>query len=328
MKPITIIGGGLAGLTLGIALRREGVPVTIHEAGDYPRRRVCGEFISGRGLQTLKRFDLWDGVIAAGARRAQTTAFYLRGRQMLRCRLPADALCISRHCLDAFLAREFPREGGDLHVRSRWTKPMEQEGVVRATGRRPQPQIEGARWHGLKAHATRVELAADLEMHFDAEAYVGLCRLDGERVNVCGFFRTNIPEQLGGAEGSELNHRLAAARWDEDSRCSVAGLSPYPQLASDVAIGDALSMPAPVTGNGMSMAFESAELATGPLLQYSGGLVDWESATSEMQRQRRRAFASRLRWSHFLHWALFRQKSRGLTILVPMCWRALFHATR
>ncbi|HZI32692.1 MAG TPA: NAD(P)-binding protein, partial [Candidatus Binatia bacterium] len=48
-KSITIVGGGLAGLTLGIGLRRRDVPVTILEAGEYPRHRVCGEFISGRG---------------------------------------------------------------------------------------------------------------------------------------------------------------------------------------------------------------------------------------------------------------------------------------
>ena len=29
MKPITIVGGGLAGLTLGIGLRQREVPVTI-----------------------------------------------------------------------------------------------------------------------------------------------------------------------------------------------------------------------------------------------------------------------------------------------------------
>ena len=57
-KPITIVGGGLAGLTLGIGLRRRGVPVTVWEAGHYPRHRVCGEFISGRGQETLSRLGL------------------------------------------------------------------------------------------------------------------------------------------------------------------------------------------------------------------------------------------------------------------------------
>ena len=43
---LTIAGGGLAGLSLGIALRSRGVPVRVIEAASYPRHRVCGEFIS------------------------------------------------------------------------------------------------------------------------------------------------------------------------------------------------------------------------------------------------------------------------------------------
>ena len=47
LLPVQIIGGGLAGLTLGLGLRQRDVPVTIHEAGNYPRHRVCGEFSNG-----------------------------------------------------------------------------------------------------------------------------------------------------------------------------------------------------------------------------------------------------------------------------------------
>ena len=47
MKEIQIIGGGLAGLSLGIGLRENGVPVVLHEGGSYPQHKVCGEFICG-----------------------------------------------------------------------------------------------------------------------------------------------------------------------------------------------------------------------------------------------------------------------------------------
>ncbi|MCB9898586.1 MAG: NAD(P)-binding protein, partial [Planctomycetes bacterium] len=65
-RPITIVGGGLAGLTLGIALRRHDVPVLLDEAGRYPRHRVCGEFVNGRGREVLRALRLEAGLLAAG----------------------------------------------------------------------------------------------------------------------------------------------------------------------------------------------------------------------------------------------------------------------
>ena len=76
LKPITIVGGGLAGLTLGIRLRQQDVPVRILEAGTYPRHRVCGEFISGRGQQVLARLGLREALENAGAGLAKTTKFF------------------------------------------------------------------------------------------------------------------------------------------------------------------------------------------------------------------------------------------------------------
>ena len=75
MKAITVIGGGLAGLTLGIGLRQCGVPVTIWEAGRYPRHRVCGEFISGNGQAVLERLGLLPRCHQAGAVYACTAMF-------------------------------------------------------------------------------------------------------------------------------------------------------------------------------------------------------------------------------------------------------------
>src|ERR1035438_30145 len=100
-KSITIVGGGLAGLTLGIGLRQRGARVTICEAGNYPRHRVCGEFINGRGQATLDRLGLREMIDRAGAVSARTTAFFSATQSTAPRPLPSPAICLSRFTPDA-----------------------------------------------------------------------------------------------------------------------------------------------------------------------------------------------------------------------------------
>src|SRR5262245_23904054 len=146
MKPVTIIGGGLAGLTLGIALRREDVPVTIWEAGHYPRHRVCGEFISGRGQDVLMQLGLKEKLLAAEARAATSAQFWIGDTPLPKQELPQRALCLSRHVLDELLATEFKKQGGDLRENARWQSEGPQAGLIMANGRRRQATEKGWRW--------------------------------------------------------------------------------------------------------------------------------------------------------------------------------------
>src|ERR1051325_10411262 len=184
-KPITIVGGGLAGLTLGIGLRRQDVPVTVLEAGHYPRHRVCGEFISGRGQRALERLGLHDVLIKAGATWIGTASFFLGPSSSPVRRLPQPALSVSRFVLDALLADRFRELGGALREGERCRQSEFGEGIVRASGRRLQVSEGGWRWLGLKAHARRVALGADLEMHGSCNGYVGISRLNADEFNVC-----------------------------------------------------------------------------------------------------------------------------------------------
>ena len=343
-KPITIIGGGLAGLTLGVGLRQQNVPVSLYEAGSYPRHRVCGEFISGRGLQTLERLGLKEKFIAAGAKPATNAAFF-SGRMTSQVKpLPEPALCFSRFQMDALLAAEFRSLGGELTENHRYKQTDRREGQVRASGRRRQPVEQGWRLFGLKVHARNVPLGADLEMHLTRDGYVGLCRLGDGTINVCGLFRTrttqpdlveNWQKWLAGRPGSLLHERLAAAQFDETSLSSVAGISLQPQRAlmqAEICVGDAITMIPPVTGNGMSMALESAELAIEPLRAYSEGRLSWPDARRQAGQRCDEAFARRLAHASRLQALLFRPAIRwGLLILVarwPAAWRMLFHQTR
>ena len=71
----------------------------------------------------------------------------------------------------------------------------------------------------------------------------------------------------------------------------------------------------PVTGNGMSMAFEAAEMAIGPLAAYSRGESSWSEARESVAAACDRAFARRLAWARWLQWMMFTPVLRG--------WRGL-----
>lgn len=340
-RPLTLVGGGLAGLALGLALRRRGVPVALFEAGRYPRHRVCGEFLSGRGVDVLGELGVREALAARGAREARTAAFFSGSLATPPRALPAGALCLSRHALDDALAAAFTAAGGDLRAGERWTGDVAAEGIVRATGRRVQTSESGWRWYGLKAHARGVTPVADLEMHVHPDGYVGLCRIEGGRVNVCGLFRARAAdgdlkarwrERLAGPPSSALRARLAVVDWDEASFCAVAGLALRPWRAAEreeCAVGDALGMIPPVTGNGMSLALESAALAADPLAAWSRGEADWPAARTAVAARQDAAFGARLRWAAVLQRALFAPAARGLLAravrvcpaLVDFCFR-------
>jgi menaquinone-9 beta-reductase len=344
LKSITIVGGGLAGLTLGIGLRRRSVPVTVWEAGHYPRHRVCGEFISGRGQETLARLGLREQLESAGAIPARTTAFFSQRAQSPVRELSQPALSISRYTLDALLAEEFRRLGGELRENERWRGDGFPQGVVRATGRRIHPSVGGWRWFGLKVHARNVPTTADLEMHLSADGYVGISRLKNGEVNICGLFRrpatvSDPPpcpqETLRGVPGSQRYERLVDAMFDEDSFCSVAGLSLEPHRASalnECCIGDSITMIPPVTGNGMSMAFESGELAVEPLAAYSAGGMTWTAAQQTIARRCDERFACRLAWAGCLQRLMFSARLQSALVLFAprwhWLWRLLLARTR
>ncbi len=325
LRPIEIIGGGLAGLSLGLALRRAGVPVVLHEAGAYPRHRVCGEFIAGLDRRTIEVLGL--APYLADARHHREVAWVFgNGTAGRKQRLPEPALGISRLRLDARLAEAFAAAGGELHTGSRVTGAPPGEGRVTCTGRRR----HNHGWMGLKCHVRGLTLAADLELHLGAESYVGLAGVEDDRVNLCGLFRRRAlcakgPNLvLGYLQAAGLSHlaaRLAGAELDPASFCAVAGIAFDTGVVrgDGLRIGDAAAMVPPFTGNGMAMAFQSAAESLPHLLAYSRGETEWAHALTAITPALAARFNRRLQTAGLLHpWVLQPARQRWLGRLAPL----------
>ncbi|MBS0630414.1 MAG: NAD(P)-binding protein [Verrucomicrobia bacterium] len=331
LRPIEIVGGGLAGLSLGLALRRTGVPVTVLEAGTYPRHKVCGEFIAGLSGKPIARLGL--APFLTDALRLGEIAWFIDGKVARHQSLPAPALGLSRHTLDARLAAAFTAAGGTLRTHTRATLDPA-PGRVIATGRRRETDSP---WIGLKVHALGLPLARDLELHLGADAYVGLARLPDDRVNICGLFRRR---ELC-AKGSDLllGYLQAAGlvalakrivNIDTQSFSAVVALgfdARLPAYDGTLRLGDAGALIPPFTGNGMAMAFQSAELALDPLLAYARGDTAWPDACLAVHRALRRHFRLRLAAAHTLHPFLHHPpRQRTLARLAPLLPLRPLHA--
>lgn len=309
-KSLEIVGGGPAGLAAGILLRRHGVPVDIHEAGDYPRHRVCGEFLCGLDPAMPGMLGLTEAYSHAAINRS--CAWYDRRHKLIyQADLPVQVHGLSRLRMDAAMAAEFTRLGGKLHDHSR-VDPAGKPGRILACGRQA---ARASNWCGLKAHFRHLDLRADLEMHLGSGGYLGLAKIEDGLVNACGLFpadalttRDPQPHRLAAATRAiglgTLADRLGNAELVVDSLVGCAKFLPGWQSNSDdvsPSIGDALAIIPPFTGNGMTMAIQAADTLSGMMLDYARGACAWPDAVAMARAALHHRFARRLRWAEWAH---------------------------
>lgn len=310
LKSLEIVGGGPAGLAAGILLRRHGVPVDLHEAGTYPRHRVCGEFLCGLDPGMPAMLGLTD-VFARAAINQSCGWFDRQDKLIYQADLPVRVHGLSRWQMDVAMAAEFTRLGGNLHAHSR-VDPMGKPGRIRACGRQA---ASASNWCGLKAHFRHMDLRADLEMHLGSGGYLGLAKIEDGLVNACGLFpasalntRDPQPHRLAAATRTlgldVLADRLGAADLVTDSLVGCAKIHPGWQANHDEispGIGDAMAIIPPFTGNGMTMAIQAADQLSGIMLGYARGEYSWPEAVAMARAAQRRRFSRRLHWAQWAH---------------------------
>lgn len=325
MRKITIIGGGLAGLSLGVYLRKLGVDTEIRESGTYPKHKVCGEFICGVKDQTLIDMGL-ENVITDSIHH-RDMSWWMNGSPFMERQLPQVAWGISRYKLDEDLAEQFVKMGGVLSLNHRVKLDGEaeetEEGVVYGVGKRKDTQ-QKHRWIGLKIHAVDVPDSdiKGLEMHMGERGYMGVCGVEGQRVNCCGLFRIDKSIKGSGidlilnyleANGIEkLADKLRAWSVDTESFSATAGFALGGQArVGGFCVGDALHVIPPFTGNGMSMALESSHIAGDWLARYAKEEISWDETLAGYDTECHAFFKKRMSLSRSVHPLFFKPLGRA-----------------
>jgi flavin-dependent dehydrogenase len=227
-----VIGGGPAGCSAAIRLAQLGVQTRLCEARAYPHPKVCGEFLSLECDGLLRELGLGALLAEQGAVPIRVACLTAPDGAAWETRLPGTAWSLSRHSLDAALARQASRQGvdvregttvlrvsGDLErgfeletrtstgavetVRARFVVAAHgKRGALDRTLRRaflsrPQPFL------ALKAHFRGPSLSDRIELHAFPGGYCGLSNVENGLANVCllvheRIFRAVLPPNSPG----------------------------------------------------------------------------------------------------------------------------------
>ncbi len=297
---LAIIGGGPAGAAAAFTAARRGLSVAIVERGEFPRDKVCGEFISPEALPLLSQMA--PDLVAAAPSITRVEFIAPRGRPR-GFPLPEPALGISRLGLDAALWQAAGAAGATLmpHTAAESvetafttfrlrlaggnaldTRALDARALIVAAGRWFRlPGLVGDPaagrthpWLGVKARFRGLAPRAALELYCFPGGYCGLAPVENDWTNLCCLIHRDRAGAL--ADSRDFAAWIAAAANHPALRDRLrAGVQVTPTLVTAPVLigprapvngralfaGDAAGFIDPFTGDGIARALLSGALA-------------------------------------------------------------------
>lgn len=327
---------------------------------EYPADKLCGEFLSPEGVESLGRLGMGEvlGVFPPiGEMLISSTS-----GQCWQAPLPIAGLGSSRRRLDALLLAHCAAAGvevvqgvkvhrveGDFEEGFRATledAPLQARLVVGAWGRQggvKQRVGKKGALMALKVHA-RGQWPG-VELHSFPGGYAGLCQVEEGEVNLCLLTGVDAFRRAGGdgrrfsaevmAKNPLLAARLAELSPDWDQALAAANLSFGPavlQMDGILLVGDAAGAIAPLCGDGMAMALRAGELLAPLGDRFLRGALGGPALAAEYARRWQGEFRLRLQVGGLLQRVLMHPGGTraALTLLRGLPWlgQQLFCWTR
>jgi len=327
---LIVVGGGPAGTSAAITAARAGRRVLLLERGRLPRQKVCGEFVSAEGVETLRELDPETAErLLDGAPRIRLARLFVDA-QTVTVPVEPEAASITRLELDHALWRTAEAAGAECRQEIE-AQAVEGEGpyrvmVVPAEGGRPPQELEATalidasgRWSrlrrggtapqptssqryiGLKAHFATGELGvtepASVDLYFFEGGYCGVQPIGEGQMNACAMVRADRASSL--AEVFALHPALAERSQGWRAVGEAVATSPLvferPRPVRDQVLcaGDAAGFVDPFIGDGITLALRSGQLAAEAAMR---GDAEWYAREYRARLQPVFGNASWLRW--------------------------------
>lgn len=328
--PVAIVGGGLAGLTSAILLKRAGYQVVLFEKYEYPFHRVCGEYISNEVRPILE--DILDGSLADFDVSSISELWVTESTgESIRQKLDLGGFGISRYKLDHLLYQKALEVGvviqtkteiesivligDDGHqLRTKTGELYQAQLVIGAYGKQSKLDHRLERPHtakrsgyvGVKYHI-KYDFPKDLiALHNFPGGYCGISAIEGDQYCLCYLIDRETVRQAGGIEQAEklylgqnpfLRQIWEQAEFLQTKPWVINEISFAPKNSIEqgvLMVGDSAGLITPLCGNGMSMAIRASVYISVWGKTFLEGSISRQHLEEGYARSWRREFSGRL----------------------------------
>jgi len=339
---VIIVGGGLAGLTSAIHLSTRKKRVLLIERNEYPKHKVCGEYISNEVLPYLNSLGI--NPINEGAKQITKVQISTTKSNLIKGELPLGGFGMSRYFLDNLLVKKARLNGvqilkdtvDSIHFKKdSFTITTKSSGVfqskitIGAFGKRSSLDQKMKRkfiqkkspYLAVKIHVKGVFPENLVALHNFKGGYCGVSKVEDNAINVCYITEyrsfkkhkniTDFQEQVV-FKNEHLRKIFKESTPVFEKPLTISQVSfqtKNPVEDHIIMCGDTAGMIHPLCGNGMGMAISSARLASVRILQFLNGEIKTrEGLEKQYLRDWNKEFKIRLKTGHFIAW-LFRNQT-------------------
>lgn len=331
---VAIIGGGLAGLSLAIDLRKRGYTILVIEKGNYPRQKVCGEYISMESHNYLKTIcpsiNNFNLPFITNFRLTST------GNSNFYTSLDLGGFGISRYVLEDLLYKEAKKIGViisintkalavDFNIENKNSFINTSEEiynatiVCNATGRKSNFEAKEnnvpknkTNYVGVKYHIQLSRDSKQIEIHNFNGGYCGISNIEDDKVCLCYIVNSEKLKSVNNSiaelekkylfKNKNLKTIFSQADFITKVPITISGINfliKAPVINNVFYLGDSAGTIAPITGNGMSICLRSASILATKIDEYFSKTITKQQLIDDYKLFWKQEFSTRIKLSRY-----------------------------